>query len=618
MTNTTFSTTQLDFESIKESLKLYLRRQPEFADYDFEASGLSNILDVLAYNTHFNALMANFALNEAYLGSAQLRSSVISIAQTLGYNVRSRTAARANLNLSLNLTAAAIKPASITLPAGTRFTTSVDGIAYTFQTRSTYVAVNSGGVYTFTTTDGDIDIPVFEGSSRTKTFIVQNEDERQIFVIPDDTIDTSLVNVNVYDTYASTSFTTYTNINGVTAITPDSTFYRIVEAPNGFYELNFGDGITTGRKPTVGNKVIIEYISTSGPDANGAASFTPVSQITVNSVNYDLTVAVAAASHGGAVRQSIESIRANAPLGFAAQNRLVTAEDYKTTILSRFSSVVDAVAWGGEDNDPPNYGVVYVGLLFDDGVSDASQTAVKDNIRNTLNENLAVLSIDVEFVDPVVTYLNIATEFSFNPNLTGLTQNTVENQVFSAVQQYVNDNLETFTGTFRKSNLSTLIDAVSPAVLSSDITVSLQQRLTPITTATTDDASVSSSYSLSFPVVLASPDDVNYRITSTQFIFNGISCTVKNQLGSTKLQIVDANNTPVVDNIGSYNPTTGKIMLVGFAPGLITSGESFIKFNAVPASDNTIKPLRNYYFDIDLSTSFAVANIDRQDTRVQL
>lgn len=618
MTNTTFSTTQLDFESIKENLKVYLRRQPEFADYDFEASGLSSILDVLAYNTHFNALMANFALNEAYLNSAQLRSSVVSIAQTLGYNVRSRTAARANLNLSLNLTAAPIKPSSITLPAGTRFTASVDGVSYTFQTRSTYVAVNSNGVYVFTTSDGDTDIPVYEGTSRTKTFIVQTEDERQIFVIPDETIDTSLVNVNVYDTYASTSFTTYTDINGVTAITPDSTFYRIVESPNGFYELNFGDGISTGRKPTVGNKVIIEYLSCSGPAANGATSFTPVSQVTVNSVNYDLSIAVAAASHGGAERQSLESIRANAPLGFAAQNRLVTAEDYKTTILSRFSSVVDAVAWGGEDNDPPNYGVVYVGLLFDEGVSQASQTAVKDTIKNTLNENLAILSIDVEFVDPVITYLNIATEFSFNPNLTGLTQNTIENQVFSAVQQYIEDNLQTFTGTFRKSRLSSVVDAVSPAVLSSDITVTLQQRLTPITTATIDDTSQSSSYTISFPVSIASPDDVDYRITSSQFFYNGILCTIKNQLNSTKLQVVDANNAPVIDNIGSYNPTTGKVSLVGFAPGLISSGETFIKINAVPSNDNVIKPLRNYYFDIDTSTSFAVANIDRQDTRVQL
>lgn len=619
MTNTTtFSTTQLDFDAIKENLKVYLKRYPEFADYNFEASGLSNILDVLAYNTHFNALMANFALNEAYLNSAQLRSSVVSIAQTLGYNIRSRTASRANLNLSLNLTAAPIKPSSITLPAGTRFTTSVDGVSYTFQTRSSYIAVNSNGVYVFTTSDGDIDIPVYEGTSRTKTFIVQNEDERQIFVIPDETIDTSLVNINVYDTYASTSFVTYTDINGVTAITPDSTFYRIVESPNGFYELNFGDGFTTGRKPTVGNKVLIEYLSCSGPEANGAVSFTPVSQVNVNGINYDLSVSVSAASHGGAERQSIESIRANAPLGFAAQNRLVTAEDYKTTILSRFSSVVDAVAWGGEDNDPPTYGSVFVGLLFDEGVSEASQAAVKDTIRNILNENLAILSIDVEFVDPVITYLNISTEFSFNPNLTGLTQNTIENQVFSAVQQYVEDNLQTFTGTFRKSRLSTVVDAVSSAVLSSDIKVTLQQRLTPITTATIDDTSQSSSYTISFPVVIASPDDVEYRITSTQFIYNGVLCTIKNKLGSTKLQIVDANNSPVIDNIGSYNPTTGKISLVGFAPGLIVSGETFIKINVVPANDNVIKPLRNYYFDIDTSTSFAIANIDRQDTRVQL
>jgi len=616
---TTFETSELDFDTIKESLKKYLQRRGEFADYDFEASGLSNILDVLAYNTHLNALTANFGLNEAYLTSAQLRPSVISIAQTLGYNIRSRTASSANLNLSLNLSGAAILPTSVILPAGTKFTTSVDGVSYTFQTLVAYIATNDGSnVYAFVTEDGSLEIPVFEGISKTKNFIVQEAEERQVFVIPDKTIDTSTVTIKVFDTFSSTNFTSYTNISGVTSINSTSTFYKILETPNGFYELSFGDGVTTGLKPEVGNKITIEYLSTVGPDANKARAFSPVSQITVNGDNYDLTVAVANTSHGGATRQSIESIRQNAPLGFAAQQRLVTAEDYETTILTNFSSVTDVVAWGGEDNDPPNYGVVYVGLLFDDGVSDASKTSVKDTITSDLNENLGMLSVDIAFVDPVITYLEIETQFAFNPNLTSVTQNTIESQVSSEVLAYVDDNLKTFTGTFRKSNLATEIDEISNAILSTEISAKCQLRLTPVTEATADDNSRSTTYLLNYPVELQAPDDVNYTITSTRFDYNGITSSIKNQLGSTKLQIVDANNNPVVDNIGEYDATRGTICLIGFAPGVIASGDTFIKITAAPANDNVLKPLRNYYYDIDPAVSFAAAIVDRQNTSVSL
>lgn len=608
---TTFSTAQLDFETIKENLKIYLKKKSEFADYNFEASGLSNILDVLAYNTHLNALMTNFALNESYLSSAQLRSSVITIAQMLGYSIRSRSSSTASLNLTLNLSTASVKPASITLPAGIKFSTSVNGVAYTFQTFEPYTATNNNGIYEFVTSTGSTDIPVYEGTLKRKTFIVQTSDERQVFIIPDETIDTQLVEVKVYDTYTSTSYDTYTDIFGEAKITTDSKFYKIYETPNGYYELNFGDGVTFGRKPTVGNKIVVDYISCVGADANGATSFTPVSQVTVNNVNYNLGVVVASASYGGAPRQSIESIRANAPLSFASQQRLVTAEDYKTTILTKYSSVDDVVAWGGEDNDPPNYGVVYCGLLFKDGVSTSSQNIIKDEITSLLNENLAILSIDISFIDPVVIYLNPSIYFNFNPALTKSTQSTLENVVLNTVQRYVDDNLKSFSGIFRKSNLASAIDDIGDHILSTEISVTLQQRLTPITAASSINPSQKGAYSFTYPVALADPDDENYIITSSTFYYNGYVSSIKNELNSTKLQVVDINGNIIVDNIGSYTPTTGKIDIVGFAPGIITSGESFIKLHAKPANDNTIKPLRNYYLDLDTSTTISSGIVDR-------
>ena len=203
---TNIQSTQLDFANIKSSLKTYLAQQPEFADYNFEASGLSNILDVLAYNTHFNGLVANFALNEAFLNTAQLRSSIVSHAEALGYNPRSVTSAIAYLNVSVTITASG-RPTTITLPKYTRFNASVDDISYSFYTLEAYTATDDGsGYYQFVTSTGSPSIPVVEGTLKTKTFYVGSSTDRQIYVIPDTTMDTNTVVVNVYTSPTSSDF----------------------------------------------------------------------------------------------------------------------------------------------------------------------------------------------------------------------------------------------------------------------------------------------------------------------------------------------------------------------------------------------------------------------------
>ena len=193
---TTIKSTDLDFQNIKAGLKNYLKSKSEFADYDFDASGLNNILDVLAYNTHINGLTANFALNEAFLPTAQLRSSVVSHAETLGYQVRSRTTANALVGLIVNLSGVSGRPPQIQLPSGWQFTSSIDGVSYTFRTLETFFAKDNGsGLYQFKTTTGSTDIPIYEGIEKTKTFLVGEADERQVFVIPDETIDTSIAHL---------------------------------------------------------------------------------------------------------------------------------------------------------------------------------------------------------------------------------------------------------------------------------------------------------------------------------------------------------------------------------------------------------------------------------------
>lgn len=599
----------LDFNQIKENLKTFLQSQDEFADYNFEASGLSNILDVLAYNTHINGLIANLAINEAFLVSAQLRPSVVSHAETLGYYPRSKTGAQATVQLSINTNVTDVL--NITLPRFTTFTTSIDDISYTFQTIETYVGTNDGsGLFTFTTSDGSTAIPIYEGVQKTKTFIVGELQDNQFYVIPDENMDTATVTVNVFDTVTSSSFTPYLNVNQVARINSDSTVYILREAPNGFFELTFSDGNVLGQRPVSGNKIVVQYLQTNGPAANEGRIFTADNQIEINEVGYTLNTNLVSKSAGGSEKESIQSIKINAPLNFAAQQRLVTAEDYKALIRSRFSSVLeDVAAWGGQDNVPAQFGKVFVSLQFKDGISEATKQATKDNIVSNLTENLAVMSIDTVFTDPVTTFLQIETTFNFDPDLSGSSLQSVENAVQGVVTEYFENNLNRFNGVFRRSNLLTLIDDFSPAVLNSRIDVKVQQRLTPTLNFLTD-------YTIDYPMRIAEPDDVNYIIETSRFTFSGQVCIIRNQLNTPKLQVVNTAGVVLKDNVGSYNPVAGTVNIRGLNVEAF-QGES-IKISVVPANQSTVKPLRNYIIGVDTSLSFAQGVIDYQTIETSL
>ena len=297
---TTIKSTALDFASIKSNLKTFLAQKEEFTDYNFEASGLSNILDVLAYNSHYNGLIANFALNESFLNTAQLRSSVISLAEGIGYVPDSKTSAFALVNLSINLAGVADRPATVSLLSGTTFTSTIDDTEYTFQTQENISATDNGsGFYEFVDANGSNKIKIFEGTAVTKTFIVTQNSENAVYIIPDESMDIQNAVVRVYDSPSSTDFVTYTNILDANVINIDSTLFILKESPNGFYELSFGNGTTLGRTPDAGSKATVTYLRVAGADANGGTLFEPTSQVTVGGVGYDLTVTTDSRSAGG-------------------------------------------------------------------------------------------------------------------------------------------------------------------------------------------------------------------------------------------------------------------------------------------------------------------------------
>ncbi len=601
---TTIKSTSLDFEAIKNNLKTFLAAKDEFADYNFEASGLSNILDVLAYNTHYNGLIANFALNESFLGTAQLRSSIVSLAEGVGYIPDSKTSSVGIVRLSTSLAGVANRPSKIQLASGIKFNATVDDITYVFQTQESISADDDGqGFYEFKTSDASNKIKVHEGVAKNKTFLITQQAENAVYIIPDGSMDISTAVVRVYESPTSTSFTTYTNILDATTINENSTIYILKEAPNGNYELSFGNGTTLGKAPEAGTKVVVSYLRSSGDAADTAKVFEPQSQITVSGSQYDLTVTTVSNAVGGGDRESLESIRKNAPFQYASQNRMVTAPDYSSLTLRNFSTLIkDIKTFGGEDALEPEFGVVFMSVLFNSDVPDATVTVTKEAIQD-LAKQLSVASFDLKFADPEKTFLETRLFFQFNPRLTTLSLNTIQANVQNTVNKYFTDNVGKFGQSFRRSNLLTLVDDVSPAVLSSRAEIFMQRRIEPTLSKIMD-------HKIRFPAAIAAADDEFHRITSTQFQFKGATCILRNKLKSNKLEVYDqGNDIVIVDNVGDYSNDT--VSIVGLQVDAIIGGGTELKISTKPANESAISPTRQDVLEYDASLSFSkVVEID--------
>jgi hypothetical protein len=407
----------------------------------------------------------------------------------------------------------------------------------------------------------------------------------------------------VYDTATSNTFATYNNILSATSISASSTYYILKEAPNGFYELSFGDGVNLGRAPVAGNKIVMNYLSTNGGDANGATAFVPTSNFTVGSTGYPLTVSTVSKAVGGDVPESIESIRKNAPFQYASQNRMVTAADYTSLILRNYSQFIqDIKSWGGEENLEPKFGTIFTSILFVDDVDASLQASIKSRVESLVDQ-LGIVSFNIEYTDPVETFVETNVYFQVNPKLTTLSLNTLENQVSAVITEYFANTIGAFDQSFRRSNLLTLVDDVSPAVLSSRADVKMQQRFTP-------QLNTNANYTLRFATPIAVADRDTPVVTSSLFTFNGTLARIQNKLGSQTLQIISAGSgTVLVDSVGSFNPMSGVVNIVSLNPSNVVGGVSYIKLSVVPANQSVITPQRNDVLKFDSEISFASPEI---------
>lgn len=503
-----------------------MKGQSQFTDYDFEGSGLSVLLDVLAYNTHYNALYTNLAVNEMFLDSASKRASVVSLAKSLGYTPSSATSARAVINMAV--TNPNQTPAALTLPQYSSFSTVIEGRNYTFYNPAEVTIVPSGGLYTFT------DLELVQGTPLNFKYTVT---DGQQYIIPNANADLSTLKVRVQESSTSDNFTTFIAATSLVELASDSNVYFTKEIDGGLYELVFGDNIiSTGL--TNGNVVHLDYFVTKGSEANGARSFTYNGANLIGGTPIITTVSIAA---GGTEIETIDSIKYNAPRLYAAQNRAVTPDDYKALIYATFPYVQSVSCWGGEDNSPPVYGKTFI-CVKPYNVNKLTQQQ-KSDIKTTLLASRSVVSITPEIVDP--EFLNIALDVTvyYNDRKTIRSASEIATLVTDTIFRYDDANLQRFDGVFKFSHLSRLIDTTEPAIVSNITTVMMRRKVAP-------RYNVSAEYTLNLINPIYYSGVLEQAVSSTGFYVQG----------SEELHFLQDDGEGYIQlyyNVAASNSTTG-------------------------------------------------------------
>ena len=587
------SITELDFDTIKGNLKTYLKGQTEFTDYDFEGSGMSVLLDTLAYNTHYNAFMANMAANEMFLDTAVKRDSVTSHAKALGYTPVSSTAATAYVNVTVN----DANTASILMPAGYAFNTTIDGVTYQFVNTTARTLQPTSGVYTYSNID------IHEGSWVTTKYTVNLSDADQRFILNNDNVDISTLLVQVVNSSSDSTTTTYTKANNLVEVKSTTTAYFVQETIEGEWEVYFGDGVV-GQALIDGNIVNLSYVVTNGTAANGAKSFSASNSISGFS---NITVTTVTAAANGAIPEGIDKIKYNAPFSYAAQNRTVTASDYKAIIPQLYSNVKAIAVWGGEFNSPAVYGKVYLSILPNTGT--ILTTSTKSSIVNLLAD-YNVVSVTPVVIDLEITKVIPTVNFKFDANATSKTKEALATLVTTAITNYSTTSLEKFEQVFRYSPFTTLIDEADPAILSNITTIKISKTFTPTLASALK-------YTLSFSNNLYHPYD-GYNKLLTGVVAGGI-------LSSSGFTITGDANTYYLEDDGSglvfayYVSGTSKVYLISGSVGTIDyltgdivltkiniasvgnvdgATSTAIRLTVQPAS-NDVVPVRNQILQID-------------------
>ncbi len=513
MASNRLTVTDLDFDTIKTNLKTYLSAQSEFTDYDFEASGLSVLLDILAYNTHYNAYYLNMVANEAFMDTAVLRSSVVSHAKNIGYVPQSATAPRAIINMTVPT--GSNTSGSLTLPRGFNFRTNLlENTVYNYTVLTDTTVDKVGSDFIFRS------LEIYEGDIVSYQYTYNSTtNPKSIFAVPDTNVDTSTLEVTVQTSSSNLSSETYTLASDVLDVSSNSTVYFLQEAQNGQFEMYFGDAYL-GKKLTDGNIVKMSYLVTNGSASNKSNNFTATSSVSPYTT---YTITSVSESAGGSSKESVDSIKLNSVLQYATQNRLVTTKDYESYIKKTYGAVDSISVWGGQDEIPPVYGKVFISIKPKTNyyLTDTE----KARIINDIIKPKSIVAIDAEIRDPEYLYLKLTNKIRLDRKKTTLTDEQIKNLIRAALFSYSTTNLNKFDATFVLSKAQDNIDAVDTAsIIGSETILRLEKRFTP-------DLNTSKTYTIKYNAKLHRGTILN-RLFSSEF-------TVNDSLGTTRTAILE-------------------------------------------------------------------------------
>ena len=587
----------LDFEQIKTTLKDYLKAQSDFTDYDFEGSAISNLIDVLAYNTYYTAFNTNMVVNELFIDSASLRDNVVAIAKQLGYTPKSKTSPTAYVDFTVDYS----NPTSdveLNLQAGSGFISTYDNTIYQYVVEETVKAPVANNKAIFT------NVPLREGTRVSQTFIVDTASKSQKFILDNPDIDANTISVTVYPTGGSFN-EPYLIANNILGVDSTSKVFFLEEIADDRYELIFGDGVL-GKKLENNAQIVVNYISTSGAVSNGVKTFVftgvLVNESDVTPNSYNITVDSSVPAAGGEDQETTDRIKFNAPKTFGTQDRAVTAEDYGAIVRNIYPATSDIIIFGGEDQDPPDYGKVFVVLKPTDASYLTSLT--KNKIVEELKKYV-VASVEPVIVDPAVLHVELTSEIYYNSTITDFATTTIRDLAINAVTSYLDTSgTEKFKGKFRHSKFTAVIDEADRSINSNLTSVTMRRDFYPQLNST---FFYEVCYQNAFdkdcddPVLSSTGFRVTEYPTFDVYLEDRDSKIVLYRLDSSTGEKV------VLDKeVGDIDYVKGELKLYDMT---IIKGSFFdnrISLRVKPLS-NDIKALREMYLDVDIANSSFVA-----------
>ncbi|MBB13613.1 MAG: hypothetical protein CMC78_05525 [Flavobacteriaceae bacterium] len=583
----------LDFNDIKSSLKEYLRAQSDFTDYDFEGSTLSVLLDTLAYNTYYTAFNTNMVVNELFIDSATLRDNVVAIAKQLGYRPKSATSPTAYVSFTVNYTNPTTDTELI-LKAGTGFTATYDNSIYSYVTTTDVKAQVANGAAIFT------DVAINEGTQITNTFVVSSASKSQRFILDNQNIDTNTIRVKVYPTGGSFN-EPYLIADNILEVDGTSKVFFLDEIEDERYEILMGDGVL-GKKLENNARIEVSYLITSGPESNGVKSFVFSGVIenpdTISPTAFSTTINSTVASAGGEAIETTAKIKYTAPKAYGTQERAVTADDYEAIVRQVYPATSDIIIFGGEDQEPPQYGKVFIVLKPTDASYLTSLT--KNKIVADLKKYV-VASVEPQIVDPSVLFVEMSSKIYYNSLITDQTPTQIRDKVIGSIQSYIDtSDTEKFNGKFRYSKFVGVID---------DADKSINSNLTSLTMRKDFYPSLNSTFYYEVCFQNAFDEDCDDPVlSSTGFRvteYPNFDVYVEDRSGKIVLYRLDTvtGDKVVLDNdIGDIDYVKGELKMYALT---IIRGSFFdnrISVRVKPLS-NDIKAMREVYLDVDVANS---------------